>query len=204
MRAHDSVIFFSAFGPSFRFAGSTIPSADFCVLTKYVSISGAVELLMSCCLFRVSLCRDSYPSTAMEYAGSLVNRLDLSGIILMNLLSRDAQISPDKNVNFPCTNAAFTLPPNLWASLVLCLLAQGLSLICGFCSSSRTFAIGLPSDPSSRRRPCLRLVLLLVSIIMNTFRFSYRGLSPHKFTPVPGVHQSYKQSSRSTQCYVSQ
>ena len=47
-----------------------------------------------------------------------------------------------------------------------------------------------PSDPSSRRRPCLRLVLLLVSITMNTFRFSYRGLSPHKFTPMPGVHKS--------------
>jgi len=25
---------------------------------------------------------------------------------------------------------------------------------------------------------------------MNTFRFSYRGLSPHKFTPMPGVHKS--------------
>jgi hypothetical protein len=23
---------------------------------------------------------------------------------------------------------------------------------------------------------------------MNTFWFSYRGLSPHKFTPMPGVH----------------
>ncbi|MFZ3136706.1 MAG: hypothetical protein WA126_04840 [Thermodesulfovibrionales bacterium] len=23
---------------------------------------------------------------------------------------------------------------------------------------------------------------------MNTFRFSYRGLSPHKLTPMPGVH----------------
>ena len=47
----------------------------------------------------------------------------------------------------------------------------------------------LASDPSSRRRPCLRLVLLLVSITMNTSRLSYRGLSPHKFKPVPGVHK---------------
>jgi len=192
MRAHGIASLFSTFGPSFRLPGSTMPSADFCVLTPYVSIYGATEFIMSCCLFRVSLFRDSYPSTATEYAGSLVNRIDLSGSSLMNLLSRAAQISPDKNVNFPCTNAAFTLPPNLWASLVLCLLAQGLSLICGFCPSSRTFAIGLPSDPSSRRRPCLRLVLLVVSIIMNTFRFSYRGLSPHKFTPMPGVHQEFE------------
>jgi len=163
-----------------RIPETTMPSADFCVLTPHVSMKSAIKKLMSCCLFCVSRLRDSYPPTATEYAGSLVNRLDLLRISLMNLLSRDAQISPDKNVNFPCTNAAFTLSPEPAGFVVLCQLAQGLSLVCGFCSSSRTFAIGLPSDPSSRRRPCLRLVLLLVSIIMNTFRFSYRGLLPHK------------------------
>jgi hypothetical protein len=167
-----------------------MPSADFCVLTRHVAIQGATGQIMSCCGFRVPH-EGSYPLTAGRYAGSLVSRIDRSGNKLMNLLSRDTQISPDKDVNFPCTNAAFILLPNLWASLVLCLLAQELNLICGFCSSSRTFAIGLPSDPSSRRRPCLRLVLLVVSITMNTFRFSYRGLSPHKFTPVPGVPQNF-------------
>gem|GEM_PF-5793997 len=45
---------------------------------------------------------------------------------------------------------------------------------------------------SSRRRPCLWLVLLPVSIRMNTFWFSYRGLSPHKFTPMLGIHQALK------------
>ncbi len=55
----------------------------------------------------------------------------------------------------------------------------------------------LASDLSSRRRPCLRLVLLIVFITMNIIRFSYRGLfrltadqprlTPHKFTPMPGV-----------------
>jgi hypothetical protein len=98
----------------------------------------------------------------------LVNRIDLLRISLMHLLSRDAQSSPDKNVNFPCTTVAFTLPHEPVGFVVLCQLAQGLSLLCGFCSSARTYAIGLPSDPSSRRRPCLRLVLLLVSISMNT------------------------------------
>ena len=86
----------------------------------------------------------------------------------MSILPHGKQISPDKNVNFPCTNAAFTLPPEPVGFVVLCQLARRLSLICGFCSSSRTFALGLPSDPSSRRRPCLRLVLLVVSISMNT------------------------------------
>ena len=145
-----------------------MPSADFCALTHHVSMKSAIRMIMSCCLFRVSHLRDSYPSTATEYAGSLVNRVDLSGIALMNLLSHDAQISPDKNVNFPCTNAAFTLPPEPAGFVVLCQLAQGLSLVCDFCSSSRTFALRLPSDDRSPSRPCLRLVLLLVSITMRT------------------------------------
>jgi len=46
----------------------------------------------------------------------------------MNLLSHDAQISPDKNVSFPCTSAAFTLPHEPVGFVVLCQLAQGLSL----------------------------------------------------------------------------
>jgi hypothetical protein len=82
----------------------------------------------------------------------------------MSLLPLGKQTSPDKDVNFPCTTAAFTLPPEPVGFVVLCQLARRLSLVCGFCPSARTFAIGLPSDPSSRRRPCLRLVLLLVSI----------------------------------------
>jgi hypothetical protein len=122
--------------------------------------------------------------------GRFVERNNMKRYELL-LLSRDAQISPDKNVNFPCTNAAFTLSPEPVGFAMIGWLARRPSLICGFCSSSRTFAIGLPSDPSSRRRPCLRLVLLVVSIYMTTFRFSYRGLPPHKFTPMPGVpHQS--------------
>src|SRR3972149_10376337 len=73
--------------------------------------------------------------------------------------------SPDKNVNFPCRNAAFTLSPEPVGFVVLCQLAHGLSLVCYFCSSSRTFALRLPSDgrssSQSSSRPCLRLVLLL-------------------------------------------
>jgi hypothetical protein len=52
---------------------------------------------MSRCLFCVSL-RDSYPSLADGYARSLLNRIDLVRISLMNLLLRSTQISPDKLV----------------------------------------------------------------------------------------------------------
>jgi hypothetical protein len=143
MRAHGIATLISAFGPSFRFTESTVPSADFCVLTPHVAIRGAIGLIMSCCLFCVSRLQDSYPSTANGYAGSLVNRIDLFRILLMNLLWRDVQISPDKNVNFPCTNAAFTLSPEPMGFVVLCQLARRLSLVCGFCPSSRTFALQL-------------------------------------------------------------
>ena len=128
------------------------------------------------CLFRGSM-EDSYPSTANGPAGFLVIRVNPFRNLLMSLLPHGKQISPDsfqyplegyKDVSFPCTTAAFTLPPEPAGFVVLCQLAQGLSLVCGFFPSARTFALRLPSDPSSRRRPCLRLVLLVVFINMNT------------------------------------
>jgi hypothetical protein len=128
------------------------------------------------------LATDGYACSAW----SLSNRIDLSRIMLMNFLSPDAQISPDKGMNFPCTTAAFTPSPK--TSALPCVagrLETTPSMRCLFPGSgpgqalARTFALRPPSGPSSRRRPCLRLVLLLVSIItMNTLRFSYRGLSP--------------------------
>jgi hypothetical protein len=74
---------------------------------------------MNRCLFCGSL-RDSYPSTASEYAWSLVNRVDLLRSLFMAPLPHLAQISPDKDVNFPCTNAAFTLSPEPVGFVVLC------------------------------------------------------------------------------------
>ena len=61
---------------------------------------------------------------------------------LMRILLHGTQISPDKNVSFPCTTAAFTLPLEPTGFALLCQLAQGLSLICGFCSSARTYVYG--------------------------------------------------------------
>jgi len=144
-----------------------MPSADFCLLTPYVAMQGAAGFLMRRCLFCGSF-EDSYPPTANGHAGFLVFRVNPFRILLMMFLPHGKQISPDKDVNFPCTTAAFTLPPEPVGFVVLCQLAQELSLICGFCPSARTFALRLPSDPSSRRRPCLRLVLLVVFINMNT------------------------------------
>ena len=79
--------------------------------SRYVAIQGAAELIMRCCLFCVSL-RDSYPPNSMRVClVLLVNRVNLFRILLLMILLHDIQISPDKNVSFPCTNAAFTLPP---------------------------------------------------------------------------------------------
>jgi hypothetical protein len=58
-------------------------------------------------------------------------------ILLMSLPPHGKQISPDKNVNFPCTTAAFTLPLEPAGFVVLCQLAQELSLVCGFCPSDQ-------------------------------------------------------------------
>jgi hypothetical protein len=179
-----------------------MPSADFWLLTRYVAIQGAAGFLMRRCLFRGSL-EDSYPPTAIGYAGFLVIRVNPSRILLISILPHGKQISPDKDVNFPCTTAAFTLPPEPSGFVVLCQLAQELSLVCGFCPSARTFALRLPSDGRSPSRPCLRLALLIVSFNQH-HRFSYRGLSPHKLTPMPGVHKRVEASVDSSASFRSE
>jgi len=105
-----------------------MPSADFCLLTLSVAIQGAAGWAMSRCLFRVSI-EDSYPPTANGYVGVLLCRVYPSRILLMSLLPHGKQISQDKDVNFPCTTAAFTLPPKPVGFVVLCQLTQGLSLL---------------------------------------------------------------------------
>jgi hypothetical protein len=56
------------------------------------------------CLFCGSLW-DSYPPTANGHAGFLVIRVNPFRILLISLLPHGKQISPDKDVNFPCTTA---------------------------------------------------------------------------------------------------
>ncbi len=66
-------------------------------------------------------------------------------------------------------------------------------------TSARSFAAGFlslwqaaPTEPSSRNRPCLQRVVVHLSAPMICEHwdgwFSPRGLSPHSFTPMPGVH----------------
>jgi len=113
---------------------------------------------------------------------------EMAVITLTPALTHRRQISPDKNVNCPCTTAAFTLPPEPVGFVVSCQLARRLSLIMRFLFVGPHVCLGLPSDHSSRIRPCLWLVLLVASDYGHPW-FSYRGLSPHKFTPMPGVHE---------------
>jgi hypothetical protein len=110
----------------------------------------------------------------------------------MIILPHNKQISPDKNVSFPCTTAAFTLPHEPAGFVVLCQLAQGLSLIYGYI---RFLFIGSHICTPASFRPLLTETPLPSA---NTFvsihyyehhKFSYRGLSPHKLAPVPGVHK---------------
>ena len=97
------------------------------------------------------------------------------------------QISPDKNLNFPCTTAAFTLPPAPVGLRHLVLTRPGgkasmrvLSVGSHFCAqaSSRHPLAGLPLPSASSYSP------------LRGHRYSYRGLSPHELTLMPGVRQS--------------
>ena len=159
-----------------------MPSADFCLLTRDVAIQDAAGSLMRRCLCRGSL-KDSYPPTGSRHAGFLVIRVNPFRILLISFLPPGKQISPDKNVNFPCTTAAFTLPPEPAGFVVLCQLAQGLSLVCGFCPPDQVRGrLGSHvCPPASFRRsvalPPLPLARTFGSIHYHEHsRFSYRGL----------------------------
>jgi len=99
----------------------------------------------------------------------------------MNLLSRGAQISLDKNVNIPCTS---TLPPEPTGFVVLCQLTQELSLPCGFCPpdqvrgrlyshvcipSSFGRLVALPPLPSARTFVSIQYYEQLKVLVRGTF-----------------------------------
>jgi hypothetical protein len=106
------------------------------------------------------------------------------------------QISPGKNMIFPCTTAAFTIPHVLRTGFgMLCSLAQGFGLLCDFCPSARRFALRLLSDLGSPLSPCLRLVLF-EGVTTTPSRKMYRGLAPHKIMPMPGTHKAISRSQK--------
>jgi hypothetical protein len=124
---------------------------------------------------------------------------------------------PDKDMNFQCTTAAFTLPlaPVGLRHLVLTrpgtepsmrLLFVGSHLCARACCASRSrFACkSSPLRPCSgrsrllsrrlpSRHPLAGLPLPSASSFIRPLRgllrYSYRGLAPHKLMPMPGVHK---------------
>jgi len=99
------------------------------------------------------------------------------------------QLSPDKSMNFPYTTAALTLSraPDGLRHVVLTRPGTPLSMrllfvrahVCARASFGHPLA-GLPWPPaSSYIRPHRGL-----------HRYSYRGLPPHQFMPMPGVHKA--------------
>jgi hypothetical protein len=99
----------SAFWPS-SMKRTTMPSADFCTLTLQVSLQSAIgirhEMLSASCFPKAGLVSADSPT---DTPGPCLPGWPVPDS-LMTILSHGAQISPDKNVNCPCTTAAFTLP----------------------------------------------------------------------------------------------
>ena len=102
------------------------------------------------------------------------------------------QISPDKSMNFHYTTPAFTVAPELRASLCCAnsprapaLYAVSVrGLIASESRSARLPALGLPSDPTSRLRPCRRLVLVPMKRIVTINRVHVQGT----YTPLVHAH----------------
>ena len=98
------------------------------------------------------------------------------------------QISPDKDMNFPCTTAAFTLSPAPGGLRHLVLTCPGTE------PSMRFLSVGSHvCARASFRHPLAGLPLPSASSYRipnhGKVRYSYRGLSPHQFMPMPGVHK---------------
>ncbi len=111
-----------------------------------------------------------------------------------NNQSHVEQTSPDKNMNCQCTTAAFTVSLKPEGFVIIGSLAHETRPCMRFMGdaqspSARTFAVRLPPHNPSRDCTCLKLVVIIGWLIRRKIRcwFTHRGLSPHKFMPMPGV-----------------
>ena len=148
---------------------ATMPSADFCPVTPSVAARRAARVT-------VGSGGDSSPFG-----------LGLSSTPVGTRTARGTDLLRICNMNFQCTTAAFTLSlaPDGFRHLVLThpgtepsmrFLSVG-SHLCARASSRHPLA-GLPlPSASSYIAP------------KGHYRYSYRGLSPHQFMPMPGVPQ---------------
>ena len=160
----------SAFGPSpcprhYPGRWATMTSADFCLITRQVTLKGAIRIL----LVLLSMIR-SHLAIATECAGTFISPVARPGSLTRQILSQVRQISPDKNVNFHHATAAFTLSPESWASLCGANLHGDWALYVPMksglialpeASFGRSLTVPPPAQ-SPGSSTCHRLVLLLI------------------------------------------
>ena len=112
----------------------------------------------------------------------------LSEIFAERISSHVGQISPDKDVNCRYTTAAFTLSPEILGLRHVVLTYPETGTL--YAVPVRRL-IALP-EASSRRSltvPPLPSASFWANDLNTLTGFTHRGLSPHKFTPMPGVHK---------------
>ena len=119
--------------------------------------------------------------------GPLFPRWSVPGSLTRQISSHVRQISPDKNVNFRYTTAAFTLSPESRASSCGADLPGDWALYA--VSVRRLIALPEASSGRSLTVPPLPSASTFVNMFNILTGFTYRGLAPHKFTPMPGVHK---------------
>jgi len=91
---------------------ATTPSADFCLITSPVTQHRAIGLYLIRSLWAIQ---------------SKEPRHLLTRALLVGDRSLVRQIFPDKNMNFPCTAASFTVAVRSHGFVVLCQLASSLT-----------------------------------------------------------------------------
>lgn len=135
--------------------------------------------------------RSQSDRAARSRAGSFRVRRNQGRFIPSAPRRQGPQISPGKNANCRCTSAAFTVGCVPVGFAVVCQLASHpLALYAVSVRRLAPLALRLPSDMPSRACPCLRLVVILLT--MSPSGYSHRGLSPHKFAPMLGAHNRFR------------
>ncbi len=146
----------------------------------------ALRLPAACCLVR------SRRPAAFRRAQAWSTR-SLNGKLSKQVLRRQVeQTSPNKDMDFRCTTAAFTLSPAPAGLRHLVLTRPGtepsmrfLSVSSHFCTrASFRQLLARPPLPSASSYICPE----------GHYRYSYRGLSPHKSMPMSGVHKALQRT----------
>ena len=105
------------------------------------------------------------------------------------------QTSPDKSVTCPAATASFTLPLEPEVLLGYALLTQGSQPSMTFLFVGSSVCRWLPSDPSSRKRPCLKLGVIRHSAPRVSSIWTL-VLLQGTFTPLVHAHAGRTQHSR--------